>query len=161
MYRDAIFNRDRTHRYALIIQWDRKLPRLNFIMLNPSTADEVKNDPTVERQYRRARKRGYGTLLVTNIFALRSTDPKVLYDAVDPIGSRNDHYIRAWAELATDVFVGWGTHGALLNRGEEVLQLLKAAGISPRHLGLTKDGHPRHPLYMGYDVEPQEYIYAS
>ena len=119
-----------------------------MIMLNPSTADEERNDPTVERCERRARANGFGGLLVANIFALRSTDPKALYVHPSPIGQRNDAAILAMSREAGQVVCAWGVHGALDDRGRRVAARLARAGIGFGVLGLTREGHPRHPLYM-------------
>ena len=84
-----------------------------FLMLNPSTADAIDNDPTVERCLRRALKMGFGGLMVCNTFAYRSTDPEKLYEVEDPVGPENDQIILARARSAGMVICGWGTHGAL------------------------------------------------
>lgn len=123
-------------------------------MLNPSVACEVFNDPTVERCERRARAGGYGGVTVVNIFALRSTDPKALYKAADPIGPWNDTAILDVARQAGRVVCAWGTHGALRGRGARVLAMLREAGVEPHALRVSKDGHPCHPLYLPYSLEP-------
>jgi hypothetical protein len=127
-------------------------------MLNPSTADEFKNDPTVERCERRARALGFGAFRVTNIFAYRATDPKVMRAAEDPVGPHNDAAILEACDWAASVVCAWGTHGAYLSRGEEVIDLLKRAGVRPLTLGLSKHGHPKHPLYIGYAVQPTPWV---
>jgi hypothetical protein len=130
-------------------------------MLNPSTADEIDNDPTVERCCRRARMLGYGSVIVLNIFALRSTLPSNLYTHPDPIGPENDAHINAVLQLAKkpgSLFVcAWGFHGKHMQRGKQVLRMVYDAGVVPHHLGLTSDGHPRHPLYVAYAVKPKEF----
>lgn len=133
--------------------WDNTPPAV-FIMLNPSTADEVKNDPTVERCERRARMMGYGGLRVANVFALRSTDPKALYQHAAPIGKDNDAAILESATGAGIVVCAWGGHGNLNNRGSKVLELLQSENIVPYYLALNKDGTPKHPLYTGYGLVP-------
>jgi hypothetical protein len=126
-------------------------------MLNPSTATEQQNDPTVERCERRARALGYGAFRVCNIFAWRSTDPKDMRAAADPVGPANDAAIEESAHWADRVLCAWGTHGAHLARGPTVERLLRATGRPLCHLGLTKAGHPRHPLYVGYGTQPSEW----
>jgi hypothetical protein len=121
-----------------------------MIMLNPSTADETKNDPTVERCERRARSLGYGGLLVANIFALRSTDPRALYSHASPVGRANDAAIVAMAREAAHVVCAWGVHGALAGRGRAVAALLERQSVGLHALGVTREGHPRHPLYLPY-----------
>jgi hypothetical protein len=119
-------------------------------MLNPSTATETQNDPTVERCERRARALGFGAFRVTNIFAFRATDPKVMRAATDPIGPANDRAIADSALWADHILCAWGSHGSHLNRGAQVEALLRATARPLRHFGLTQGGQPKHPLYLGY-----------
>lgn len=150
----AEFSLCEQYRYLLWRKWG-EMPPATFIMLNPSTADEVKNDPTVERCERRARAMGFGGLRVANIFALRSTDPSALYTHNDPTGPDNDDAILESVTGAGLVICAWGKHGNLNQRGQKVLQLLCGAGIAPHYLKLNNDGTPKHPLYVGYSVKPQ------
>lgn len=117
-------------------------------MLNPSTATEDILDPTVTRCLRRAQAEGHARLVVANLFALRATDPRELYRHDDPVGPRNDEQILLAAQDADRLVVAWGVHGALKGRGQAVLALLREAGSKPFTLGKTKEGHPRHPLYV-------------
>jgi hypothetical protein len=126
------------------------------MMLNPSTADEFKNDPTVERCEQRARSMGYGGLVVLNIFALRSTDPRGLYTTPDPIGPLNDRVIALFTEGRESAIVGWGCHGKFKDRGNHVLKLLRSSGVKPMALKINRDGSPGHPLYVGYSVQLME-----
>lgn len=155
----AIFSPCGRYRYALHRLWDDSKPLLMFLMLNPSTANETENDPTVERCQRRAIDMGYGGLLVGNAFALRSTDPAALYDAEDPVGPGNDEAIMFAARMAVEskgmVICGWGTHASYRGRGAQVLRMLLDAGIQPHALRVNKDGSPGHPLYIGYGVGPK------
>ncbi|MEM1274294.1 MAG: DUF1643 domain-containing protein [Pseudomonadota bacterium] len=143
------------YRYKLTRIWDGAGLRALFIMLNPSTATEMQNDPTVERCERRARALRFGAFRVLNIFAWRDTDPKQMRAAADPIGPENDAAILDSLTWSDQVICAWGTHGAHLDRGRQVEMLLRGAGAELFHLGLTKEGHPKHPLYIGYDVQPQ------
>lgn len=146
------------YRYSLWRQWGpADSPPAMFLMLNPSTADETQNDPTVERCQRRAREMGYGGLLVGNIFALRSTDPGALYCWDDPQGPDNNVAILKMAKRAGIVICAWGAHGRLRGRGKQVHAILKAAGVTPHYLILNKDGTPKHPLYISYSVRPKEW----
>ena len=145
------------YRYSLTRVWDASGPRALFIMLNPSTATEMQNDPTVERCERRARALGFGAFRVLNIFAWRATDPRDMRAAPDPVGPKNDAAIRDSLDWADRVICAWGTHGAHLDRGPQVERLLRAAGAELYHLGLSKGGHPKHPLYIGYAVQPQRW----
>lgn len=153
----ASFNTSRTHRYRLSRIWDPAAPRVNFVMLNPSTADAFTLDPTVRRCAGYAQQWGMGALEVTNIFALRSTDPRALYQEPDPVGTGNDTAILAAAGDAQIVIAAWGTHGQLNGRGEAVRALLADAGIELQHLRITKHGHPAHPLYLPGDLTPQRW----
>lgn len=156
----AIYSDCEAYRYQLTRIWDDAGPKALFIMLNPSTATEVQNDPTVERCERRSRTLGFGSFRVTNIFAWRDTDPRKMRAAGDPIGPYNDDAIRnsatQWISGQQDrIICAWGTHGAHLNRGAVVTDLLRGTGKSLHTLGLTKEGHPKHPLYISYAEQPQ------
>lgn len=142
------------YRYTLTRVWDPGGARALFIMLNPSTATEVQNDPTVERCERRARTLGFGAFRVLNIFAWRATDPRDMRAARDPVGPENNRAIVDSLDWADRVICAWGTHGKHLGRGPEVERLLREAGARLYHLGLSKEGHPKHPLYIGYTVQP-------
>ena len=151
----AVYSECARYRYALTRVWDPAGEKALFVMLNPSTATEVQNDPTVERCERRARTLGFGGFRVTNIFAWRDTDPRKMRAAPDPVGPDNDAAIRAGADWADRVICAWGSHGAHLDRGAAVEALLRATGAPLEHLGLTKHGHPRHPLYIAYTRMPE------
>ena len=142
------------YRYALTRTWDAALPRLGFIMLNPSRATEAQNDPTVERCERRARALGYGAFCVVNIFAWRETDPHKMRRAKDPVGPANDQVLDDLTQWADTMIAAWGVHGVHLDRGPQVGRILRDRGHRLYHLGLTKDGHPRHPLYVAYAQQP-------
>lgn len=128
-----------------------------FVMLNPSTADAFIVDPTVRRCLGFAKASGHGGLYVLNAFALRSTDPRALYTAADPVGPLNDTYLASIDRQITrvgQVCVGWGAERIARERGQRVYDLLAGAGHAPLALGVTKDGYPRHPLYVRSDVTP-------
>lgn len=129
-------------------------------MLNPSKADEVQNDPTVERCQRRAVMMGFGRLEVVNAFALRSTDPALLYQTDDPIGPDNNAAIFDAVSGAGLVVCAWGKRAALNGRGLEVMRLIQSAGAVPHALRINKDGSPAHPLYIGYKVQPVPLVIA-
>ncbi len=153
----AIYSDCENYRYSLTRIWDDNAPRVLFVMLNPSTATEVQNDPTVERCERRARALGYGAFCVCNIFAYRATNPNVMRAQTDPVGPENDTAITDAALWANDIVCAWGTHGAHRNRGPEVEQTLRAQPKPLAHLGLSIAGHPKHPLYIGYKTQPQRW----
>jgi hypothetical protein len=140
----AVFSACRRYRYSLTRIWNRDRPTVLFIGLNPSTADATRNDPTIRRCMGFAKDWGYGGLVVVNLFAYRATQPRQLKQAADPIGPRNDAAIQR-ANWATQMIVAaWGIHGSLFNRDRNVLMDLNR----PFCLGLTRDGAPRHPLYV-------------
>ena len=91
---------------------------------------------------------------IANIFALRSTDPKKLYSAPDPIGPENDIHLSAAAKSTSLIIAAWGNHGQHLNRAEKVIDTI--TGIQDLYcLGITKEGNPGHPLYLPKDCKPQ------
>ena len=151
----AVYSDCERYRYLLTREWDPSQGRILFVMLNPSTATEVQNDPTVERCERRARALGYGAFRVTNIFAWRDTDPKKMRAAADPVGPENDDAISQSCLWADTILAAWGTHGAHLNRAAEMEAVLRASGRPIYHLGLSKAGHPKHPLYIAYAQQPE------
>jgi hypothetical protein len=140
------------YRYRLQRCWDDDAPVLVFLMLNPSTADEVATDATMRVCLRRAMGEGFGMLRVLNLFALRATDPAALRTADDPVGPRNDAAIRdGLADLrhpGDRIVCAWGNAGGLHGRGAQVERRLREAGHDLHHLGLTAGGAPRHPLYV-------------
>jgi len=148
---EAVYSDCETYRYALTRAWTAG-PRLLVVMLNPSTATEQANDPTVERCERRARAMGFGGFRVVNLFAYRATDPRALRAVADPVGPDNDTALDDGAAWADTVLCGWGGHGALHGRDAVVTARLRA--MQPLwHLGLTQLGQPKHPLYIGYHVQ--------
>ncbi|TMV70168.1 DUF1643 domain-containing protein [Thioclava sp. BHET1] len=150
----AVYSPCEAYRYLLTRIWDPAGEKALFIMLNPSTATEVQNDPTVERCERRARALGFGGFRVCNIFAWRDTDPKKMRAAADPVGPQNDQAILDSCAWADRIICAWGSHGAHLERGARMEALLRETGRPLYHLGLTKAGQPKHPLYIGYEVQP-------
>lgn len=154
----AVYSDCESYRYLLAREWQPAAGRVLFVMLNPSTATEFQNDPTVERCERRARALGFGAFRVVNIFAYRATDPKVMRAVEDPVGAGNDAAIVESLDWADQVVCAWGGHGAYLGRGRLVAQLLRSKGKALFHLGLTRDGEPKHPLYIGYAEQPRLWV---
>lgn len=155
MHRGAKFDPTGRYRYSLSRTWDSALPRVAFVMLNPSTADGRADDPTIRRCIGFARRWGYGSLVVVNLFAYRTPSPAALARALSPVGPDNDRHLRAARSRSAAMVAAWGVHGALLGRDQAVMALL-ARGRKPLLcLGTTRDGHPRHPLYLPADVQPR------
>lgn len=164
--RTAIFSDDRRYRYTLRILWDDSKPLVQFIGLNPSTADEVKDDNTVRRCKRFAQRWRYGGMIMTNIFAFRSTNPRPMKSHPNPIGetgtfsfgrkhftNRNDYYLARTRSEVSDCVAAWGNHGLHLNRSAAVLKFLR----SLKCFRITKAGQPEHPLYMPYSISLLDY----
>lgn len=139
-----------TYRYKLRRSWDTGKPVCLWVMLNPSTADADRDDPTIARCQGFSRSWGYGGLIVVNLYALRATDPHQLRRHPDPVGDANDGHIHT-AVLGTDTVVcAWGTHPFAARRAHAVAGILRSAIPRParvRCLGVTASGAPRHPLY--------------
>lgn len=151
----ALYSECELHRYHLTRIWDESAKRLNIVMLNPSKATEVQNDPTIERCERRARFLGYGAVTITNLFALRETEPAVMRAAAAPVGEDNDRILIDRAMWSDVILAAWGVHGVHQDRHRAVTTMLAGLDRPLCHLGLTKDGHPRHPLYVAYRTQPQ------
>jgi hypothetical protein len=148
----AVFSADERYRYRLWRIWDPDRPRLLAVMCNPSTATATKGDPTVSRVVKLAQRDGFGSLEVANAYAIRSPDPRLIYLVDDPVGPDNDEQILAAAATADAVLCAWGVHGGRYGRGDAVLALLLAGGARCHYLALTKNGHPKHPLYVRGDT---------
>ena len=127
---------------------------VNFILLNPSIGDHLLDDPTIRRCRGFAQSWGYGSLVITNLYGFRATDPDALALADDPIGEENDIYLGARANEADLVVFGWGTHPMARRRAGDVESLVLDAGKVPHVLRLTKGGHPAHPLYLPANLDP-------
>ncbi len=141
-------------RYELHRTWDVALPRLVFVMLNPSGADGWVNDRTIDKCMAFARLLGYGGIIVLNLFAFRATDPDDLRAAGYPVGPLNDAHIAAVAGRGHDVICAWGAGAAKLARPRAVMAILRAAGAKPMALRMTRGGAPGHPLYLPLTCRP-------
>lgn len=151
----AIYTDCELYRYVLTRRWGAKSGnRIAFVGLNPSTATEVQNDPTVARCINYAKSWGYDAMTMLNAYAYRSTDPQRLKQIDDPVGSRCDHFIREQTQAASRVILCWGTHAAYLDRHAELLQKLRRWQRVLHCLKITKGGYPWHPLYLSQDLSP-------
>jgi hypothetical protein len=139
-------------------QWDAAKPVANFLMLNPSTADELKLDPSCTRARRYAEAWGYGALIVTNVFGFRNTNPNELRKTPDPIGTGNDAAIVRAAKESAIVVCAWGNHGEFQGRAKEVLRKLKAKNIRLHALRVNANGEPAHPLYLPGNLRPRPWV---
>lgn len=149
------------YRATLQRGWDRSKETAVFIMLNPSTADEREDDPTIRRCIGFARSWGCGSLLVVNLFQYRATDPKALLEAPSIYGHElnppNSDAVIEWAmSHSSTLIAGWGAvHPSLRWRTREVYALARKRDKWLYHLGLTKRGDPRHPLYLPASATPE------
>ena len=148
----------RAYRYALGRTWDVTRPPTLWILLNPSTADHNSDDATTRRLAGYAAAWGCGGSVLVNLFALRTTDPKRLRCALDPVGPGNDDVIvRAATLAASDPVCGWGDHGALLGRGQAVAEMLIARSFRLTALAVNATGCPSHPLYRARCLTPSRW----
>lgn len=154
----AVFGGSRhQYRYRLIRTWKVDAPHVLFVMMNPSTADPLFDDPSVAKCGRYARAWGYGGLLVGNTFAYRATDKRRLTEVADPVGPENDAHLIAMAKSAALVVFAYGQpgHPTLVHRGPQVARLLvRQTGIVPHVLRLAINGTPFHPLYLRETLRP-------
>ena len=139
------------YRYSLWRIWDRDLPTVMFIGLNPSTADGRLDDPTLVRCIGFARDWGYGGVYTANLFAFRATDPADMKAAKAPIGRDNDRVIADLAALADRVIAAWGNDGAWMDRAEAVRALVPEL----HYLKMNRSGQPAHPLYLPKGLKPK------
>lgn len=160
----ATFSPDRSYRYCLWRRWREEFVReiddsiiapdnhdiCAFIGLNPSTADENEDDPTIRRCIAFAKSWGFGGIAMLNLFAFRATDPAVMKSAPQAVGEWNDECLKRVTSVCGQTIACWGTHGAFLHRGALVRSMLFRRNLC--HLGLSKDGHPKHPLYLRADT---------
>lgn len=163
----ALLSADGRYRYQLTRHWRGDGPddvlgglQVCWVMLNPSTADATEDDPTIRRCIAFSKAWGFGSLVVVNLWALRSTDPKALFTADDPNGPDNDEAIHLAMAGSHAVVLAWGASGARMpsyeDRRAHVMACAKTELNDVHALGFTKDGHPRHPLYVKGDTPRSE-----
>lgn len=156
----AVFSACEKYRYCLTREWDPATRKLVVIGLNPSTADATNDDPTVRRCMGFARKWGLGGLHMLNLFAYRATNPKTLLLANDPVGPDNKEAVDRICGTLADcgelplVLCAWGVHGGYMDQDETMMGWLEMLSVTPRCLGVTKAGFPRHPLYLPKYTQP-------
>jgi len=154
LLRDASFSPCGRYRYTLTRRWaDRGT--VAFVLLNPSTADAQREDPTIRRCMGLARSWGYGGIEVVNLFAWRATRPRDLRRAAAPESAGNARAVLRAAHRADLIVVAWGNHGAWRAAGARMFNRLRRARLALTCLGWTRLGHPRHVLYLRRDVRPQ------
>jgi hypothetical protein len=144
------------YRYLLWRVWDERTRPLVWIMLNPSTADALRDDATIRVCAGRAKRLGYGGIAVANLFALRSTDPQALYTHPSPLSEPGQpgRNVRTITRLASPpnatIVCAWGTHGTRTTCGPKMVEWLRHLGVRPMALKINADGSPAHPLRIPY-----------
>ncbi len=151
--RGAVFSEDRRYRYGLWRNWRPTGKRILFIGLNPSTADEKRNDPTIRRCLGFARDWGYSGAMVGNLFAYRATRPEDLRKASHPVGPENTDWILKMDGLADQTIVCWGNQGGLMDQDQVIMALLN----QPYCMKINASGAPTHPLYLKKSLRPAPY----
>lgn len=150
MKTDAKLSDCRKYRYALWRVWDETKPHAMIIGLNPSTADETEDDPTIIRCINFAKSWGYGGVCMANLFAYRATKPSDMKASSDPIGTENDAWLAKLAKEAGIVVAAWGNDGNYLERSS----VIKNSLPNLHYIKMNKSGEPAHPLYLKGDLEP-------
>ena len=140
----------RKYRYALWRTWDSSKPYVLFVGLNPSTADENDDDPTLTRCINYSKLWGYGGVCMANLFAFRATDPRLMKKVKNPIGPENNIWLKKLANEAGLIIAAWGNDGSYLGRSEQVKKILPKLSC----LKINKSGEPAHPLYQAADLQP-------
>lgn len=158
MIKGAQLSDCRKYRYALWRTWqgggrhgDPAEHHVMFIGLNPSTADETQDDPTIIRCIGFAKRWGFDGIYMLNLFAYRATSPKDLMKAEDPVGPENNSFLSMYHEPAGLNIACWGAHGVFMKRDQAVIELLGRENLSC--LGITNGGQPKHPLYLKLDTK--------
>ena len=154
MERSAVLSPCRSYRYSLWRTWEGTSGYAMFVGLNPSTADETEDDPTIRRCIAYAKDWGYAGLCMTNLFAFRATRPSDMMAATDQIGPDNDRWLLDLGREAAVVVAAWGVHGAFVDRNLAVRSTLQRL----HYLRQTKDGHPGHPLYLPKSLQPVPWL---
>ena len=159
---EAHFSDCEKYRYWLRRDWDLSREAICFLMLNPSTANEVDNDPTIERCQRRAIAMGYGSMIIVNLFPFRMTDSTQLNTEKDLLGdaAEADNCIIRAVQASAITVCGWGKHPLAAPRGQDVLLKLKNVRLQDKvkYLQLNADNSPQHPLYIAYAKQPVPFV---
>ncbi len=150
MKKDAVLSECGKYRFALWRLWDESKPYAMIIGLNPSTADDKEDDPTITRCINFAQSWGYGGLCMANLFAFRAIDPSDMFAATDPIGPKNDEWLISLSKAAGIVVAAWGNDGTYLGRSKEIIRLIS----NMHYLKLNATGEPAHPLYLKGTLQP-------
>lgn len=142
----AEFSKCRNYRYVLWRRWNTELPMLSIIGLNPSTANEISDDPTIKRVCAIAKNNGFGGIYMLNLFAWVTAYPDELLKCPDPVAD-NDRWLRKVADLSAEVVFAWGNFKEAQDRAKQVTSMFQNA----KALHINKNGSPKHPLYCRAD----------
>ena len=148
--RKAKLSYNKKHRYSLKRIWDKDKPKALFIMLNPSLADNYTDDPTIRRLIKFAKLYGYGGFYVGNLFSYITPYPKDLVDKNLSFCNKNLKEIRKMIASSNEVIYGWGNS---FNEPD----WLKKNVLKPKCFGKNKNKTPRHPLYLSYNTNLEDY----
>lgn len=163
IFKEALMSDNRNYRYELTRVWKPKKPKILFIGLNPSTADETADDPTIRKLTTFAKKWGYGGFVIINVFALRSTNWRNLLHTLDPIGPSNEMTLKSWAYLCKvrgmKVVFMWGRNAIRVNQiwVKKVKQLFRENEVECFELTLNKS--PKHPLFLSANTKPIKWLF--
>lgn len=150
---EVIFSKCYTYRYSYKRTWNLRSKNFLFILLNPSTASESKNDSTITRLEKHVRNLDGGSFTVCNLFALREKSPKKLKIKDNPIGDRNEYFIKKNSSMAHKIICAWGNEGKYLNQAKKIKKMLIKKNYEIFIFGLTKKNEPSHPLYLSYNIK--------
>jgi hypothetical protein len=161
MKKGATLSNCEKYRYKLWRIWDESKPSVMFMMCNPSTADAQIDDPTIRRCIGFAESWGFGGLYVGNLFAFRSKNPKDLLNTAHPVGEYNAQHIYQMLEKCSMIVTAWGNAKIVYKIVKKNPNYKPLNGIKAYYIDLSKDGTPKHPLYLKGDLEPKQYLIKS
>lgn len=148
----VIFSKCFKYRYSFTREWDKNKKKILFILLNPSTASEIKNDATISRIETHSKNLEMGSFTVCNLFALREKNPLLLKKHKYPLGKENNNFIKINSLKADKIVCAWGNEGEYMNQSEKTKRLLLGMKQKAYVFGLTKKDNPKHPLYLSYQT---------
>ena len=154
--KSCVLSKCNKYRYELRRAWNSSKPQIMFILLNPSTADDIEDDPTIKKCISYTKRLKGGSIVVCNIFSYRSTDPRLMKQHNDPVGPNNDYWIKKNAKESKLIIAGWGKHGSYLGRAEEICRMLPKMHC----FKINKDGSPTHFLYLPSNLKPILFRYS-
>lgn len=155
----AELSSDGIYRYALTREWEDGRC-VAWLMFNPSTADAEQDDATIRKCVGFSKRWGYGRMVVVNLYAVRSRDPKTVARIADPVGPLNNYWIAESLKESRELVCAWGCAQHMSKIGErinEVMFLARGCKTPIVCLGQRRDSHPRHPLMLPYSTNRKPY----